>query len=365
MKISARLTTIRERIAADGLDYLLVTQPENRRYLSGFADRDLSISSSAGWLLIGQDVGYFLTSFLYLEAVRESVRDLDAVRITGTEPEGLAAKLAELPPGVVGFEPHWLTYQQFGELASELPKGFTLKPTDGLVEEYRQIKDAEEIAALEAVAQLTDDAYQHVVSLVRVGMTEKQVAWEIERYIREHGGEGLSFPTLVAAGPHSAVPHHSPTDRPLGAGEPIWIDMGALLNGYCGDLTRSFCLERADGRFQTIYQIVDQANKAASAGLRAGLTGVEGDALARRVIVEAGYPEAFAHSLGHGIGLAIHEGPRVSRLGKQTLRAGMVTSIEPGIYLSGWGGVRIEDVAVIAEAGVRVLTHAPKQVIIG
>lgn len=360
-----RLALLRERLAQRGIDHFLVTQPDNRRYLSGFPERDISIQGSAGWLLIGQESAQFLTSFLYYDAARAAVTALEVVKCPTQYIDSLIQILGQVAPGRLGIESSWFTLEQHRELTSGLQGRHEVVPTTGIVEQLRQVKDPGEISAVAAAVELTDRAFEHVAAMLRPGLTEKQVAWELEKYMREHGAEGMAFEPAVAAGPHSAVPHHSPTDRPLGEGEPIWIDVGARLAGYCGDLTRSFCLGRADERFQMIYDLVLRAQLAAEAGLRAGLIGVEGDALARDVIAAAGHGDAFGHSLGHGIGLAVHEAPRVSRLGQDLLQVGMVASVEPGVYLAGWGGVRIEDVVVIEEGGARVLTRAPKVSIIG
>ena len=362
---AARLERLRGKLGERELDWLLVTQPENRSYLSGFGERDVSLGSSAAWLLVGRGAAFLITSFLYYEAAVRQAEGFEVVRGAPRFHDGVAEALGAAPASQIGFEAGWLTVELYHDLAERLGEKHELVPTTGLVEELRQIKDAGEIEAIRAANELTDRAYKHVVGLLRPGLTEKQVAWEIEKYMREHGAEGMAFEPAVAAGPHSAVPHHSPTDRPIAASEPIWIDCGARLNGYCGDLTRSFCLGSADERFAEIYGIVLRAQEVAIEGLRAGLTGVEGDALARDVIREAGHGDAFGHSLGHGIGLAIHELPRVSPLGKDVLQPGMLTSVEPGIYLPGWGGVRIEDLVVIEESGVRNLTRAPKQMVIG
>lgn len=364
MSLDARLARLRDKLAERTLDYLLVTHPDNRRYLSGFPERDVSVLSSAGWLLVGQRDSYFLTGFLYYGAARESVKGMQVVKTPPRLMDGLLALLEQLPRCNLGFEANWLTVEQHQELTSRLQGRHELAPSTGLVEELRQVKEPEEVAAIEAAVELTDRAYEHVLGLLRPGITEKQVAWELEKYIREHGAEGMAFEPAVAAGPHSAVPHHSPTDRPLGEGEPIWVDVGARLEGYCGDLTRSFCLGHAPARFDEVYDLVLRAQLAAEKGLRAGLTGAEGDALARDVIAAAGYGEAFGHSLGHGIGLAVHEGPRLAKTGTEPLAAGVVTSVEPGVYLPEWGGVRIEDVVLVEEQGVRVLTRAPKQPVV-
>jgi Xaa-Pro aminopeptidase len=306
-----------------------------------------------------------ITNFLYYEAAVGQAKGFEVVRASPRFLDAVAEIVAGQPTSQIGFEAGWMTVEIHRDLIERLEGKHELTPTAGLVEELRQVKDAGELEAIRAANELTDRAYEHVVGLLRPGLTEKQVAWEIEKYMREHGAEGIAFDPIVAAGPNAAVPHHSPTDRPIGAGEPVTIDCGARLNGYCGDLTRSFCLATADERFAEIYGIVLRAQEAALEGLRAGLTGVEGDALSRDVIRDAGYGDAFGHSLGHGIGLNVHEPPRVSPMGREVLLAGMLTSVEPGIYLPGWGGVRIEDLVVVEEGGVRNLTRAPKQMIIG
>ncbi len=362
---AARLERMREKLGERGLDWLLVTQPENRSYLSGFAEHDISLGESAGWLLIGQSAAYLITSFLYYEAALAAAKGFEVVKAAPRFLDGVAEALAELPTSQIGFEAGWMTVEIHRDLTERLEGKHELVPTTGLVEELRQIKDAGELEAIRAANELTDRAYEHVVGLIRPGMTEKQVAWEIEKYVREHDGEGLAFASIVASGPNAALPHAVPSDRPIGAGEPVTLDLGARLNGYCGDLTRSFCLDTADARYAEIYGIVLRAQEAALEWLRAGMTGVEGDALARDVIDAAGYGEAFGHSLGHGIGLNVHEPPRVSPMGREALQAGMLSSVEPGIYLPGWGGVRIEDLVVIEEGGNRNLTRAPKQMVIG
>ena len=358
-----RLTKLRAKLDERGLEYLIVTQPENRRYLTGFAEKDVSPSTSAGWLIVGRRDAVFVTSFLYHEGVRAAVKDWRIVRAKPRIIDGALEVLSGLMGGKVGFDSSWMTVEQYQELTSTLGNQHDLLPAVGIVEELREIKDESEIAALAAAAVLTDRAFEHAIGQLRPGTTEKQLAWEIERYMREHGAEGVAFDVAVAAGPNSATPHHAPTDRPIREGEPVWIDCGAQLDGYCGDLTRSFCLGHADAKYREIWEIVRRAQEQAELNLRPGLTGVEGDALAREVIAAAGYGETFGHSLGHGIGLAVHEGPRVSPRGIETLRAGMVSSVEPGIYVAGWGGVRIEDVVVYEPSGIRVLTSAPKQAI--
>jgi len=201
---------------------------------------------------------------------------------------------------------------------------------------------------------------------MRPGMTELEVSWIIESYMRTRGAEGVAFELIVAGGPNGARPHARASDRPLRAGEPIVIDMGARLNGYCSDLTRTFCLGQPNEpeRFWEVYNTVLRAQTAAEVALRPGMTGQEGDAVARDLITAAGYGAAFGHGLGHGVGLAVHEEPRLSRVNLSPLAVGSLVTVEPGIYLPGWGGVRIEDVVLITDSGVEVLTRAPKEPIL-
>ena len=212
--------------------------------------------------------------------------------------------------------------------------------------------------------RLTDDAFAHFLAWVQPGVTELQAAWEIEKYIREHGGEELSFPTIVGGGPNGAMPHHEAGERPLQAGEPIVIDMGAVVGGYHADMTRTIVLGQPDDRFWTIYSLVQTAQERAEAGIRAGASGVEVDHLAREVIADAGYGDKFGHGLGHGVGLATHEPLRLSSLSTDTLPVGATVTVEPGIYLPEWGGVRIEDVVLVKEDGAEILTGSTKEPIV-
>lgn len=364
--MAARLARLREKMAAQGLNCMVVAQPENRRYLTGVAGHDHSLLDGAGWLIVGSERALFVTDFRHYETVESVVTNAEVVQVGPPFLNGVADVIrgkegSVCGPGSVGFEADYVTYDVYRGLARRLGRRQKLVPTTGLVEQLRVVKDEDEIAAIARAIELTDQTYEYIRSVVRPGMSERAVAWQIERYMREHGAEGLAFETIVAGGPHSAVPHHSPTDRPLGENEPILIDMGARVDGYCGDLTRTFVFGRPDEKFEEVMGIVRQALAAAEECIRAGQTGREADAVARDVIAAAGYGEAFGHSLGHGIGLEIHEAPRLSfRATEERLAPGMVVTIEPGIYLSGWGGIRVEDAAIVTADGVRVLTRATK-----
>ncbi|MFQ5886033.1 MAG: M24 family metallopeptidase, partial [Anaerolineae bacterium] len=233
--------------------------------------------------------------------------------------------------------------------------------TSGLVEEIRTIKDLDEIEAIRKAVALADETYAYLCEYIKPGLTEQEVAWKAEVYMRQGGAEKVAFDFIIAGGPNGALPHATTTERAFREGEPIVIDMGARVEGYHSDLTRTIYLGEPEARFQEIYALVRRAQKSALEGMRAGMKGKEADGLARQVIEEAGYGEYFGHGLGHGVGLAVHEKPRATKTSEEELQPGMVLTVEPGIYISGWGGVRIEDIVVIREDGVEVLSRASKE----
>jgi Xaa-Pro aminopeptidase len=355
-----RLARLRAALAAADLPALLVTAPANRRYLSGF-------TGSYGALLVAPDAALLLTDSRYtIQAGRQApgfgLREI--VNPGRPLPQVVAESAAELGLGRLAFEAAHTTVADHARLAAALGDGVVLAPCEGVVETLREVKDAGEVAALRRAAALTDAALAAVLPRLSPEHSEKQAAWMLESTMRELGADGPSFDIIVAAGPNAALPHHRPGDDALGAGRPIVIDMGALVAGYHADLTRTVVLGEPDARFREIYAIVLEAQLRAIGGLRPGVRGDEVDALAREHIAAAGYGDKFGHGLGHGVGLDIHEGPQLRRApagGKgAALEAGMVTSVEPGIYLEGWGGVRIEDLALVTDGGCEVLSAAPK-----
>src|SRR5579883_125807 len=364
MNYQSRLQAVRSLMAERGFDLLLVSQPDNRRYLTGFPAREAMVGESAGWLVIGLTIGYFVTSFLYYDAVAASVHDLEPVKAQRRLTETLGELLKKLAGGIIGFESSWVTYDVYQELAKSLESNRVLKSSAGLIEHLREVKDTDEMQIIQRAIDLTDRVYTAIVGQLRPGQNEKEVAWALERALREGGAEGMAFGPSVAFGVNSAVPHHEPTSNPLNMGDPVWIDMGARLEGYCADLTRSFAFGEASAEYQHLYDVVLRAQQAAIAGMHAGLEGKQADALAREIIAAAGYGGDFGHALGHGVGLAIHEAPRVGQTSEVRLRAGEVVTVEPGIYRAGWGGIRIEDVVVVRRSGVDVLSSAPKQFVV-
>jgi Xaa-Pro aminopeptidase len=356
-----RLSRLRAALAERGLPALLVAGPTNRRYISGF-------SGSNGALLVTADTALLFTDSRYVIQAGREAPDFALRQIVNPgKPlsELLAEAAGELGLRQIGFEAAHTSMAEYRILAEALD-GPVLEPTEDIVENLRQVKDNAEIATLRKAITITDAAITAVIPQLRPEMSERQAAWMLEVAMRERGADALSFPIIVAAGPNSALPHARPGDDLLGLGRPIVIDMGALLDGYHADLTRSICLGEPDSKFREIYAIVLEAQRRALAGLRPGLRCNAADALAREHITAAGYGDSFGHGLGHGVGLDIHEGPSLRRAvaGKEEtgprLQAGNVTSVEPGIYLEGWGGIRIEDLALITSEGAEVLSQATK-----
>ncbi len=356
--ISSRLARLREVLAKTGVDALLVSQPEDRAYLSGF-------SGSSGALFISQECALIATDFRYYEQVGIECPEYALVKITTTPADVLPAMLAGANVSRLAFQADHATFADVQSWSKAAPATEWV-PVKGLVTELRAIKDAAEAAVLRAAIVLADEALAAALAQVRPRMTEQELAWIIESYMRTHGAQAVSFDTIVACGPNGARPHARASDAPLVAGQPIVIDMGAKMGGYCSDLTRTVCLGQPDdpAQFWAVYNTVLQAQTAAEAAMRPGMTGPEADAAARDVIAAAGYGDFFGHSLGHGVGLAVHELPRLGRLSTDILAPGNFVTVEPGIYLPGWGGVRIEDVVLITDNGVEVLTQAPKTPII-
>jgi Xaa-Pro aminopeptidase len=356
MLIQARLTQLRSRITAYNIDAILISQPENLYYLSGCEGLE-------GYLLITADQAVIVTDFRYIEQAQRQSPEYAIFRISGKMTEWLPALLKDRRIKSLGFESGFATvafFEQLSAILKSLPACPALVPVNGLIETLRAVKDMEEIANIEKAAHITDAVLSYIETILEPGLTEKQLAWEIEKYMREHGSQSMPFELIVAAGPNSALPHARPSDRPIQAGEPVVVDIGSRHNFYGSDLTRTFWIGPPDDTFKKVYQIVLQAQLAAIESIRPGMTGAEADSLARQVIAEAGYGESFGHGLGHGIGLVTHENPRVSLNSSDILTEGMVFTIEPGIYISGWGGVRIEDDIVIENGKIRVISSARK-----
>jgi Xaa-Pro aminopeptidase len=356
-----RLEKLRAKLAEEHLDALLVTQPENQFYLSGFAGGEYLDAT----LLISQDQAWVSTDSRYYEDVKQRAHGYTLFEAGYDRNKALGEFASAVKPKLVGFEAAHLTVATLKDWSKVARKsGFKLKPVSNLVEELRVVKEPEEVAIIRRAVALTDEALAHFVRSVEPGMTEKQGAWMIESYMREHGADKVAFDLIVASGPNGALPHAIPGDRQMQRGEPIIVDIGCRIDYYNSDLTRTVCLGEPDVQFKKVYDVVLKAQQTAEKKVRAGIKGKRADAFARDVIAKAGYGDRFGHSLGHGVGLQVHEAPRASRLSKETLRPDMTLTIEPGIYLPGWGGVRIEDLGIVHEDGFEVLSQSSKDPVV-
>ncbi len=331
-----------------GLDRMLVTDLTNVRYLTGF-------TGTNGAVICGPGVRVFLTDFRYTERAAAEVSGWECVTLSGDWLGGIAERLA----GKVGFEDDHVSVRSLTKLQEKLAEGVEAVPAGGAVEALRRVKDAEELAAIAAASELADAALGETVAEGMVGRTERAVADAFEARLRAAGAVP-SFETIVAAGSNGAQPHAEPGERVIGKGELVVFDMGAKLDGYCSDGTRTYATGDPGEEGRRVYETVLAAQGAALAAIRPGETGEDVDKVARKVIDEAGHGEHFGHGLGHGVGLDIHEGPRLSLRSDDVLAVNEVVTVEPGIYLAGDLGVRIEDLVVVTEDGIRNLSSLPK-----
>jgi Xaa-Pro aminopeptidase len=334
-------------VAKRELDLYLVADLVNVRYLTGFGGTN-------GACVCGPGTRVFLTDFRYTERAAAEVGEWEVVTVEGDWLAGIAARLS----GRVGFEDDHLSVRSHRKL-EERVEGVELAPAGGLTEELRRVKDEEELEAIAAAARLADEVYEWTLERGVEGRTERDVARAAVARIRELGAEP-SFPPIVAAGPNGALPHAEPGDREIGEGELLVFDMGAELDGYCSDCTRTFAVGEPGEEAREVYELVGRAQAAALEAIRPGEHGRDLDAVARAVIEEGGHGEGFGHGLGHGVGMEVHEAPRLSKASEDTVGAGEVVTVEPGIYLPGAFGVRTEDLVVVTEDGHRNLSGLPK-----
>jgi Xaa-Pro aminopeptidase len=352
-RFDSRVSRLREELASRELDAFVVTHQQNRRYLSGFTGSD-------GALFVTPDQAKLITDFRYLEQAERQSPGFDLVEATPIEllPEALGELVRQTGVKRAGFESHDVAVADYSDWTTAIDS--ELVPVKELVEEMRAIKDEGELESIKRAVAIGDAAMAHIREFIRPGMAEKEVAWELEAYMRTHGAEAAGFDIIVASGPSGAMAHATVSDRAIQLGEPIVIDVGARVDGYHSDLTRTLVLGEPDDRFEEIYDVVLRAQEAALEGIRPGMTGREADALARGVIEEAGYGEYFRHGLGHSVGLEIHEDPRASTVSEAVLQPGMTLTVEPGIYITGWGGVRIEDIVLMGQGRAQIITWADK-----
>jgi Xaa-Pro aminopeptidase len=355
--VSARLERLVEQLPGAGVELMLVTDLINLRYLTGY-------TGSNGIALVGPGTAEFVTDFRYVEQAAEEVGPAFTRHRASQDLLDAIAEL--LPPGAVrlGFEDAHLTVREHARLRELLPDRVELLGLNGLAERLRQVKDAEEIARIRAATELADAALLELLGEGLVGRTERELALALELKMRERGASGPSFESIVAGGAHGALPHAQPRNKAIAAGQLVVFDWGAKLEGYCSDCTRTVAAGEPGEEARAVYQLVLDGQLAGLKAVKPGAGGRAVDGAARAVIEAGGHGEHFGHGLGHGVGLDIHEAPRLSQRSEDVLQAGNVVTVEPGIYLAGRFGVRIEDLVVVGDDGAEILTSITKELIV-
>lgn len=351
--MNERLIKIRESINKNHLDAILIHNPVNRRYISGF-------KGSAGVLFISKYSAVLLTDFRYIEQGTKQAPDFMIINHTD---KGLYHEINQLIKKdsikVLGFEGDTLSFSEYENLQEAL--NVSLASTYKITEKIRMIKDENEINNIKMAVSIADGAFTHILALLKVGVSEREIALELEYYMKRNGASDLSFSTIVASGPFSSLPHWEPGERKLRTGDFVVMDFGCIYKGYCSDMTRTVVIGKANKKQKEIYDIVLGAQNAALKAIKPLIKGKEIDKIARDYIKEKGYGQYFGHGLGHSVGMEIHENPRFSISEEEAFLPGMVVTVEPGIYIPDFGGVRIEDLVVITEKGIDNLTTSPKE----
>ena len=358
-KRAGTLVQLLHRSTEMGCDGAWIIKPENRRYLSGFSAEDSQFTESSGSLLIHGTNRLLITDSRYTLAAENEAAAFEVYTLKKNFSDDIPDFTEGFRLNNLGFEEDFVTWdlhRKTAEKLAMLSPPATLTPLNGLVESMREIKEGREVEALENAADMISDILDEVISALEPGVSEKDVAWRIKGLAKEAGAEGMSFPPIVAAGPNSALPHAVPSNRKIQPGEPIILDAGVRLNGYCSDITRTVFLGEPDDTFKTIYRTVRHAQLAALEKIRSSAQSTQVDAVARNIIADAGFGAYFGHGLGHGVGLATHEGPRLGPRNAVALESGNVFTVEPGIYIPGKGGVRLEEMVVLEAEGPRILT---------
>ncbi len=355
--MNERTKRVVEKMETRDLPALLVTDQVNRRYLTGF-------TGSAGAALVTPAGAHLVVDGRYTEQAADQAEGYCIVPAGQDLNRAVGELLARLELDRVGFEAESVTYEIYHRLDTEM-EGIEWVPTTGLVGELRMVKDSGEIERISEAASIADKAFEEILFSITPGRTEKEVALDFEFCMRRGGAERLAFPLIAVSGARSALPHGSPTDKEIADGDFVTFDYGVRLAGYCSDATRTVIVGKATDEQRKVYDAVRRAQEAAVEAVAPGITGRELDSIAREIIEEAGYGEYFGHGLGHGVGMAVHEGPSLSqRRGDTTLEPGMVVTVEPGIYIPRWGGVRIEDLAVVTDSGCEILTSIGKSLVV-
>lgn len=354
--MNLRIKKLQQWIAKQGLDGILVMKPENRRYFSGF-------TGSSGILLISVSDAKLITDFRYVEQAKTEAPDCEVICHKANIFDDVTQVISSQDIKTLGFESDFITYDLFQTITSKL---MPVNLIGQKLDHFRMVKDDSELAALKQAVTIADQAFSQILLYLSAGRTEKQIAMELEYIMRSLGSEKPAFDTIVVSGARSSLPHGQPTDKVIADGDLVTIDFGAVYKGYHSDITRTVVIGQASAKQRELYDLVLQAQLAGVRAVLPARTGVEVDQAARQIIAAAGYGSYFGHGLGHGVGLAIHEAPRLSPTAPASeihLEPGMTVTVEPGIYLPDWGGIRIEDTVVVTAEGCDILTATSKQLI--
>ncbi|WP_078552913.1 M24 family metallopeptidase [Bacillus alkalicellulosilyticus] len=352
--MSNRIDRLRMQFSEKGIDGLLIASPYNRRYIAHF-------TGTAGVVLISNKEAKFITDFRYMDQASEQAVGYEIVQHTGPIYQEVAKQASLMGITALGFEQEHVTYQTYEIYKKNISA--KLVPVSGVVEQLRLHKDEEEISIITVAAEIADAAFDHIVSFIQPGKTELEVSNELEFFMRKQGAVSSSFDIIVASGVRSALPHGVASDKVLQKGELVTLDFGAYYNGYCSDITRTVAIGEISDELKAIYHTVKEAQQRGVDGIKPGLTGKQADALTRDYITEKGYGQYFGHSTGHGLGLEVHEAPTLSIKSETVLEPGMVVTVEPGIYITGVGGTRIEDDVLITADGHRSFTKSTKELL--
>lgn len=347
----SKINAVRNIMEDKGLEGILIYKPENRRYFSGF-------TGTTGFIIITKNEAKFITDFRYIKQAEKECTDYDIVEISRSEP--LTSLIKNLKLKSLGVEEDFFTYGDYLNLNSSL-SNLEIVPLNNELTNIRAIKTDLELKNIKQAAHLADEAFKHVLKFIKPGACEKDIALELEFFMRKKGATSASFNFIVASGKRSAFPHGVASDKLIENGDFVTLDYGCVYKGYCSDMTRTVVVGKADKKQKEIYSIVLKAQETALESVRPGITGKELDQIARNIITEEGYGKYFGHGLGHGVGLEIHELPHINSMGNEPIKPNMVLTIEPGIYIPDFGGVRIEDLVLVKENGYEILSNTSKR----
>ena len=353
MEFKNRINELRRMFSKTNIDTVFISNKDNIRYYSGF-------TGTFAFLLISDSKSLIITDSRYISRAQEECPDYEIYQLKSGD-NWIENSTKKINSKIIGFEGNHVSVNMLNQLKERSNKDLAWQDFSEQINKNRNIKSKSEVVKIEEAISISDRAFNTISKKIKVGMTEKEIAWDIEKEIRVLGAESISFDTIVASGINGSKPHHSPTDKKITNGEAITIDMGAKYKGYCSDLTRTIFIGEPDKKFKKVYKTVLRSQLIAIETAKADMTGEEIDKISRDIITNEGYGEYFGHSLGHGVGLEIHENPGVGPNSKNKILAGMVYTIEPGIYIDGWGGIRIEDMVLMSDNGNKLLSHAEKE----